>query len=297
MVQKHTTGSETIRWKAVFWLIILAFCVAAVSALVGASLHIIPDMFKSCPEIALTILLSSGLISLIAILTITVSVLTALGLSDPERAFGMPDGTIRAVIALSLILIFSIMSIYLYQSIRNPVTREITVTKEQLGQIPAREILSSTPMEGEADLYRVQRLYSNESSKDFARQLLTTISTLVVAVAGFYFGTRAVSSANAQERQLQQQPVIQALKPNKGKPGGTFPHAEILGRDFSSPKIVKLVQPDANIEINFAEILSSQNRIQAKLTLPTSAGKGAYQLVIVNDDGQAGYLDNAFTVE
>ena len=296
MVQKHTTGSEAIKWKAVFWLIILAFCVAAVSALVGASLHIIPDMFKSCPEIALTILLSSGLISLIAILTITVSVLTALGLSDPERAFGMPDGTIRAVIALSLILIFSIMSIYLYQSIRNPVTRDITVSKEQLGQIPAREILSSNPVEGEADLYHVQRLYSNESSRDFATQLLTTISTLVVAVAGFYFGTRAVSSAGAQERQMEQ-PVIQALKPNKGKPGDTFPHAEILGKGFSSPKVVKLVQPDANIEINFAEILSSQNRIQGKLALEPSAVQGAYQLVIVNDDGQAGYLDNAFTVE
>jgi len=296
MVQIHTTESEAVKWKAVFWLIILAFCVAAVSALVGASLHIIPDMFKSCPEIALTILLSSGLISLIAILTITVSVLTALGLSDPERAFGMPDGTIRAVIALSLILIFSIMSIYLYQSIRNPVTRDITVTKEQLGQIPAREILSSNPVEGEADLYRVQRLYSNESSKDFARQLLTTISTLVVAVAGFYFGTRAVSSASAQERQLQQ-PVIQALKPNRGKPGDTFPHAEILGRGFSSPKVVKLVQPDANIEVNFVEILSSQNRIQGKLALESSTVQGAYQLVIVNDDGQAGYLDNAFTVE
>jgi hypothetical protein len=200
------------------------------------------------------------------------------------------------VIALSLILIFSIMSIYLYQSIRNPVTREITVTTEQLGQIPAREILSSNQVEGEDDLYRVQRLYSNESSKDFARQLLTTISTLVVAVAVFYFGTRAVSSAKGQELQPEQ-PVIQALKPNRGKPGDTFPHAEIVGRHFSSPKAVRLVQPEADIEINFVEILSSQDRIQGKLALPSSAGHGSYQLVIVNDDGQAGYLDNAFTVE
>jgi hypothetical protein len=151
-------------------------------------------------------------------------------------------------------------------------------------------------VEGKNDLYRVQRLYSNESSKDFARQLLTTISTLVVAVAGFYFGTRAVSSGNVQERQLEQ-PVIQSLKPNKGKPGDTFPHAEILGRHFSSPKSVRLVQPDADIEINFVEILSSPGRIQGKLALPSSAVQGAYQLVIVNDDGQAGHLDNAFAVE
>lgn len=113
--------------------------------------------------VALPLLLMVGLGSLILLLTTMVAVLQAFGLTDAKKAFGLPDGSIQAVIALSLVLIFVIASLYLYSSL--PVSVD------------------------EANLDAIQ------NRREFAQQLLTTVGTLAVAVAGFYFGTRSVETA------------------------------------------------------------------------------------------------------
>ena len=56
-----------------------------------------------------------------------------------------------------------------------------------------------------APLYTITtRTAMSQESHDFGLQLMTTVSTLVVAVAGFYFGSRAVSQAsNIVQEQLK----------------------------------------------------------------------------------------------
>lgn len=108
------------------------------------------------PEIVLTLIVVAGVVGLIASLAIVTVVTNFLDLSDPKEALGLPKGSVRALIALSLIVIFSIMSFYLYGA-----------------------------LSGEA----------TEEQARFAQQILTTISTLVVAVAAFYFGTKSVEAA------------------------------------------------------------------------------------------------------
>lgn len=288
--------AKNIKWSIVSWLIVLAILAVAISGLAGFILHTIPKHLQSEPEIALTILLFSGVVTFVAVLTITVSVLTALGLSNPRRAFGMPEGTIRAVIALSLILIFSIMSVFLYQTLRSPETTQTILTKAQFGEIPAKEIIFSRPADDQSEFFEVRRrLDPTESSDDFAKQLLTTISTLVVAVAGFYFGTRAVSVARGAEAPVQ--PVIRKLTPPEGKQGEEFPMAEILGKNFASPKTVKLVlESNESNEMTFGSVLSSATRIQGSLNIPAAQEKGTYALIVVNTDGGEDRLANAFTV-
>lgn len=286
---------KNIRWSPVGWLIILAITATVVSGLGSIILLICQDQLKKSPEIALPILLSSGLISLLAILTITVAVLAALGLSDPNRAFGLPEGTIRAVIALSLILIFAIMSVFFYQILSKPPTTQTVLTKTQFADIPGKEIIFSKPVDGQPGFFEVQRVYPNESGDDFAKQLLTTISTLLVAVAGFYFGTRAVSVARGTA--APSRPLIRKLTPPNGNRGQEFPEAEILGDNFSSPKMVKLVlESKEAIEMTFGEILSSATRIKGKLNIPQSQETGSYALIVVNADGGEDRMVNAFTV-
>lgn len=106
-------------------------------------------------------------------LTLVALAFAALNLSDRSEALSLPTGSVRAVIALSLILIFAITSTFLYS---------------QLAQ-------GST---------------ANPESARFAEQILTTVSTLVVAVAGFYFGTRAVQSAQEEV----EQPRLHILSPD-----------------------------------------------------------------------------------
>jgi hypothetical protein len=59
-----------------------------------------------------------GVIALIAALGGLVVLLSAFDLTDKRAALGMPEGSIRAVIALMLILLFSIMGIYIFATIR-----------------------------------------------------------------------------------------------------------------------------------------------------------------------------------
>jgi hypothetical protein len=118
------------------------------------------------PAVALPLLLLVGVGSLLILITGITAVLDRYGLTDREHAFGLPDGTMQAIIAISLVLIFVIASLYLYSSLPT-------------GAIEAADAEAA------------------QNRREFAQQLLTTVGTLAVAVAGFYFGTRSVTSARA----------------------------------------------------------------------------------------------------
>jgi hypothetical protein len=99
------------------------------------------------------------LIAGVGVFLVSLSAMTVvfwrLKLSDGRYALGLPDGSVRAVIALTLILMFAIMSIFLYLNVAN--------TK-------------------------------NTEANDLAKQLVTTLSTLVVALSSFYFGANTAAN-------------------------------------------------------------------------------------------------------
>lgn len=107
-------------------------------------------------EVVLPILLIYGVVTLLVALAALVGILSSFGLTDRKFALGLPEGSIQAVIALTLVLIFAITAVFL-----------------------------STLDIGGPDGVVTER---------FATQVLTTTGTLAVAVAGFYFGTRAVET-------------------------------------------------------------------------------------------------------
>jgi len=106
-------------------------------------------------EVVLPILLVYGVVTLVVALGALVGILSQFGLSTKGSALGLPEGSVQAVIALVLVLIFAITAVFL-------LSIEITEENERL-----------------------------------ATQILTTAGTLAVAVAGFYFGTRAVEAGSA----------------------------------------------------------------------------------------------------
>jgi hypothetical protein len=156
------------------------------------------------PEVILPILLVAGLIALVAALAILVGTFWILDLQKPGAAFGVPEGTLQAVIAMMIIMIFAISSLYLNASVQTTTVASIGITQAQLATIPSDQIQSIT-VERDANgkpekdsngnqLFDIQRIVQNRVGEDFAKQLLTTLSTLVVAVAGFYFGAKSVEA-------------------------------------------------------------------------------------------------------
>jgi hypothetical protein len=153
------------------WIPLLAAAVVSIILLVAviwSIMYIIQpgiSLGGNMPEVILTLIVIAGVAGLLASLSMVTVILAALGLSDQKEALGLPKGSVRALIALSLIIIFAIMSLYLYGRLDGTPTQEQT---------------------------------------RFAQQILTTVSTLVVAVAAFYFGTRSVEAA----RETVEEPKI-----------------------------------------------------------------------------------------
>jgi hypothetical protein len=126
--------------------------------------------------LALPLLLIAGIVIFLGALAALVVVFVRSGLSNRNYALGLPDGSIRAIIALSLILLFAILAVFLY-----------------IGQGGFGTTIQPTA-----------------AQTDIAKQLVTTLSTLVVAIASFYFGSTTVREA---KKPPEETPVAPTASP------------------------------------------------------------------------------------
>jgi hypothetical protein len=241
-----------------FMLIFFAALVLAGVAYV-LKLDILPDTPES--QIGVVIVLGASL--LLVLLFIMSTGFTFLKLSNPREALGLPTGSVRALIALLLVLIFIMMGLFIFRSTAYVSTSHLTgISVSQLNKIPADKLVASYPSTitiptyqvvyvtkgnsptdtaaititgmtldqvadppvgfrvvsqtidgGTAPTYNVSiRNEITRDGADMGKQLLTTVGTLVVAVAGFYFGTRAVATARGENRPDERLAALSSLK-------------------------------------------------------------------------------------
>ena len=185
--------------------VMLLVSLAALTGLPALTIVLTTNALKSggafLPEIVLPVVLIVGLISLLAVLVSLVAVYRRFDLVDPKSPLGMPAGSIQAVIALSLILIFAIVGVYLHGISGRTEDRTTTgMTRAQVDALPPNSIVRIHVRRDKK--FDVKRRVPTETEQqdDISKQLLTTISTLVVAVAGFYFGSKTVKEATESVR-------------------------------------------------------------------------------------------------
>ena len=142
-----------------------------------------------------------GVVVLVLLLTAVATMFSILSLTNNTQALGLPEGSIRAVIALSLIVLFAILSVFLYQNISKgtgPVAeiKQMTPADRSLffqTHTNARDI-QSVEFTVKPGTYDVSYRSSNPASEDFAKQLLVLLGTLMTAVTSFYLGAGSVTS-------------------------------------------------------------------------------------------------------
>jgi hypothetical protein len=184
---------------------VLVGVIVIVGSLVVVASYLSPGDDIS-PQIALPVLAISGVVLLLGTLSIVSIAFTLFGIEDPKQALGLPEGSIRAVIALSLVVLFGIFSVYLYGNMARPGVD----TVQGLSADDARNFVANLP-KGQlmADVSKdvfgadnkktgeVHTVYFKNSSSpesvDFAKQLLTLIGTLVTALVSFYFGSKTTA--------------------------------------------------------------------------------------------------------
>jgi hypothetical protein len=213
--------------------------------------------------IGMQIVLGVGI--LLVLLTIVTIVFARLDLADPKQALGLPEGTVRALMALILLLVFIICGLWLFYTVAFPPTNGT----------------NGTPI-----------LITDDGAR-LAQQLITTIGTLVVAVAGFYFGTTAVTAA--REAVSLSAPLIRSIDTTEGTINQEYA-LKIIGKNFRLPKTVRLVR--GSNEIICADILSSETEIRCKIKIPADIqAESMWDLNIVNADGGEDTLPETFFVK
>lgn len=150
------------------------------------------------------------------VLAIVAAVFSRLGLTTGHHALGLPEGSIRAFIALTLILLFLLLTNVIYGTLQGASTRQPyeMLTQSQIAEVGGA-VLRQVPAgdrEGEAVYSGFVEVGPPEEAVGIANQLITTLGTLVVAIAAFYFGASSVSSAQAAG--ARQEPALSIVHPD-----------------------------------------------------------------------------------
>jgi len=234
----------------------------------------------------------------------------AMGLANENQALGLPEGSIRAMIALILIVVFVLFGISLFQTVGYGWDTDISrsLTKAELDTVRLSEY--GTRRIAVVDLGKGNYIIResspvNQDGVRLAQQLLTTVGTLVVAVSSFYFGSAAlggaakpkgeetIAGAGGKEKSI---PTIGEVDPKEGKK--TQPDQplslKIKGKGFSSPKSVSLQR--GGEKMNCSEITSSDTLIRCSLVVDMDPADELWELVVENEDGGVGKLANAFKI-
>jgi hypothetical protein len=189
-------------------LIWIALILAGVILLIVFAAAELKNGEASTPEVLLPLIVIAGVIALLATLAVAAALYGLFDISDKSQALGLPAGSVQAVIALSLILIFAVVALYASSSSGAERFTSSGLTEAEFQTIPSSEIVASTVKEEEGSVtYDVVRSIEDPTKKDINIQLLTTVSTLVIAVAGFYFGSKSVQEGSKA--------AIEAAGPNR----------------------------------------------------------------------------------
>jgi len=100
------------------WIAIalIALAVGAVAALSGLLYAMISG--GQADTTKLTLLVIGGAVALVIVIALVAAIYSLLGLTDPTQAMALPEGSIRAVIALLLLVIFAMLAVFFYNGLQ-----------------------------------------------------------------------------------------------------------------------------------------------------------------------------------
>jgi hypothetical protein len=244
-------------------------------------------------DVGLPVLAIAGAVLMLGTLALVSVSFAIFDLDDKTQALALPEGSIRAVIALMLIVLFAILTIYLYGSMSVSKMTSIgklteTQEKELVLKFPKEQIIAVIGPSESDKTYTVLFLEGhNPASEDFAKQVLVMLGTLVAAISSFYFGTRAVSEPQSGGP-TRAAPRIRAISPPSIAPDGSAFPFEITGDNLDQIAAVKIVSGSSQVE--GTDVLSNASTVRCKLSIPSDAAKGAWDIIATESSGRLATL-------
>ena len=255
-----------------------------------------------------------GVVVLITILTTVAMTFSALQLTDPAQPLGLPDGSIRAVIALSLVVLFAIFTIFLYRGVfvGGP-KNTILLSEAEMGEFFKRadhlREIRATPAMDKTDklltnsegkpLYEVNfREGETAASVDFAKHLVVLLGTLMTAVTSFYLGAGTATSA-ATGTARDPPPTVTDIDPTVHSIAndGTEIHLRVMGSNLNTITHVKIVR--AGAQVIGRNVASNPTSVTCDIPVSaatTPPGGEAWDVVVDDGASKSATLPTALTI-
>jgi hypothetical protein len=166
----------------------------------GGVAWLLKGIFDRSAELSLPILALISILLLLGALLVFTTLIHLINLSNVNSALGLPDGSVRALLALALLGLFAIMaSSVLVGSPPNQVkgvlasdidaVLKANPNEQHIFWVPEKKTAPADPQTFTATFGSATYV------DDFAKQMLTLVGTLMTAVISFYFGSSTTSSA------------------------------------------------------------------------------------------------------
>jgi hypothetical protein len=259
---------------------------------------------RLAPEVLMSIVIVLGIVIMMALLFAIAAGFASMRLANSTHALGLPEGSIRAMIALILILVFIIFGVYLFRSVgqgdwQGPTKLEAFTEVVELAEVSDVRTVQYVPdPTGRGnDYYEVWvRTPVDDDGARLAQQLITTVGTLVVAVAGFYFGSSTFRSGVDRTRASEDRlgPVILSFSPQEGRQHDLV-ELKVQGRNLRSCQSISLVR-DGEQLTNERDVISSDTEATAYIRLTANPGGDKWDLVVENENGAQDILPWTFTI-
>jgi hypothetical protein len=169
-----------------------------------------------------------GLAAFIGIMNILSLTANWLQMVDPKQPFGLPEGTVRAILTMAFIVLVGVLTSYMLSNSQRPsfsekpliVARGVphaaaTVLEQRFtaeGVVAVIKDPVNPAVKDAPETYTVS-FYPRadyRQSDEVAKQVLTILSTILAAMIGFYFGAKPGESpaikTNASQPQTPQNP-------------------------------------------------------------------------------------------
>jgi hypothetical protein len=234
------------------------------------------------PEFALPMLLLGGVVLVLAAIMALTNLYRHIQLQNKQHALGLPEGSIRAIIALILLFLFFIATTFIFSALtqEGPQNTLRGLTPAQFAQIPAMDIVSSTPIPatGTPTSYDVvvQRPLP-APAQDVGKNLVVLLGTLVTAVSSFYFGSKSATSAAAAGAKMHSDgvkaagtlgstalPQVSGAVPSQGPQAGGTP-VVLTGSGFTGATTVAFGP-------NLGTSVTATSDTQIAVTTPPGSG-------------------------
>jgi hypothetical protein len=251
------TRGTIAKWAAGAIILLLAIFALATPFV----LTIWADYAELPTFIILPLVAIAGISVLFASLALVAISFATFGLSNNTQPVGLPEGSIRSFIALSLVVVFAIVAFTTYGDLAKPLKTGET---------------------------------ANAEAVNFARQLLTLTGTLVTAVASFYFGTQAAGGGTTGTGASGGQPLLRNIDPSSHSlaNGLTLP-LKIRGDNLDMIKEVKIVK--GNEQIPASQVHSNASEITCEIPLQANSA-GIWDVIVTDSSGRQAQLAQALTI-